>query len=174
MEKKLFFSLLRRFLRSKDVCQNKTQGCLTNNIDFCLTLGISLRVFFVVLVLACFFPSLSAFFSNKNHFFYFALIIFLFIYWLFVCTDPVSFFSDKTDVDSTHSSSCISHHGSVYHVESAKIKGELHHVKKSENLVIPPDALYGHQHPNNHPQTSYISYEAVFNDSKVSNFDPFR
>jgi hypothetical protein len=78
------------------------------------------------------------------------------------------FFSDKTDVDSTHSSSCISHHGSVYHVENGKGKGDLHHIKKSENLVIPPDALYGHQHPHNHPQTSYISYEAVFNDSKVS------
>lgn len=84
MEKKLFFSLLRRFLRSKDVCQNKTQCCLTNNIDFCLTLGISLRVFFVVLVLACFFPSLSAFFFKQKSFFLFCLDYF-FIYLLVIC-----------------------------------------------------------------------------------------
>lgn len=79
--------------------------------------------------------------------------------------------SDKTDVDSTHSSSCLSHHGSVYTGDVIKNNGELP-TKKIENLVIPPDALYGQQQQlqqqqQHHQPSSYISYEAVFNDSKV-------
>jgi hypothetical protein len=69
-------------------------------------------------------------------------------------------------VDSTHSSSCLSHHGSVYTGEHVKNNGELP-TKKIENLVIPPDALYGQQQQHQHQPSSYISYEAVFNDSKV-------
>lgn len=57
-------------------------------------------------------------------------------------------FSDKTDLESTHSSNMSGLH---------------------EKQVIPPDALYASNEKmlmkNN---TGYISYEAVFNDSKVS------
>ncbi len=85
--------------------------------------------------------------------------------------------SDKTDVDSTHSSSCLSHHGSVYTGDHVKNGSDLS-TKKIEHLVIPPDALYGQQQQLQQQQqqqqqyhhqqpSSYISYEAVFNDSKV-------
>ena len=54
----------------------------------------------------------------------------------------VRFNSDKTDLESTHSSNASS---------------------GIDKQVIPPDALYSMK--NN---AGYISYEAVFNDSKVS------
>ena len=57
----------------------------------------------------------------------------------------VRFNSDKTDLESTHSSNASSG------------------IDKSHQ-VIPPDALYSMKNSN----AGYISYEAVFNDSKVS------
>ena len=110
-----------------------------------------------------------SFLFYKNSVFKFLFIFFLFPP-LFVASK-----SDKTDVDSTHSSSCLSHHGSVYTGEHIiKNTGELP-TKKVENLVIPPDALYGQQQQQqqqHHQPSSYISYEAVFNDSKVNFCEP--
>ena len=56
----------------------------------------------------------------------------------------VRFNSDKTDLESTHSSNASS--------------------GIDKHQVIPPDALYSMKNSN----AGYISYEAVFNDSKVS------
>jgi hypothetical protein len=55
----------------------------------------------------------------------------------------------------------------VYTGDQVKINGGELPTKKIENLVIPPDALYGQQQQHHHQPSSYISYEAVFNDSKV-------
>jgi hypothetical protein len=52
-------------------------------------------------------------------------------------------------MESTHSSSLSGHHG--------------------ERQIIPPDALYNStEKMMNMKNAGYISYEAVFNDSKVS------
>ena len=65
------------------------------------------------------------------------------------------FTSDKTDMESTHSA------------HSSNMSGGHHH-HSLEKQVIPPDALYASNEKimmkNNQ---GYISYEAVFNDSKV-------
>ena len=67
------------------------------------------------------------------------LFIMLLIIYVFV-----RFNSDKTDLESTHSSNASS--------------------GIDKHQVIPPDALYSMKNSN----AGYISYEAVFNDSKVS------
>ena len=64
---------------------------------------------------------------------------------LFMFLFLVRFNSDKTDLESTHSSNASSG------------------IDKSHQ-VIPPDALYSMKNSN----AGYISYEAMFNDSKVS------
>lgn len=65
--------------------------------------------------------------------------------------------SDKTDMESTHSA------------HSSNMSGGHHH-HSLEKQVIPPDALYASNEKimmkNNQ---GYISYEAVFNDSKLLN-----
>ena len=58
------------------------------------------------------------------------------------------FISDKTDLESTHSSNMSG---------------------LPEKQIIPPDALYSsNEKIMNMRNSGYISYEAVFNDSKVS------
>ena len=75
----------------------------------------------------------------------------------FVSFAPFSFFcpfiSDKTDLESTHSSN---------------MSGHIHH-NSLEKQVIPPDALYSCSNEKimKNSNAGYISYEAVFNDSKV-------
>jgi len=63
--------------------------------------------------------------------------------------------SDKTDLESTHSSN---------------MSGHIHHNSLSEKQVIPPDALYSCSNEKimKNSNAGYISYEAVFNDSKES------
>ena len=85
--------------------------------------------------------------------FFFVLLLLFFRY---ICFDGTilffrPFISDKTDLESTHSSN---------------MSGLV-----PEKQIIPPDALYcSNEKMMNIKNSSagYISYEAVFNDSKVS------
>ena len=78
------------------------------------------------------------------------LACFCFICTFFFCP----FTSDKTDLESTHSSNMSS--------------GQHTH-NSLEKQVIPPDALYSsNEKIVKNSNAGYISYEAVFNDSKVS------
>ena len=92
-------------------------------------------------------------------FFFVSFVIFIYFY---------SFFrrcSEKTDLESTHSSNV-----SGYHQEVEKQYSIQH------QSVIPPDALYTTnekivmtQNPSPHPYNNHqqFAYEADFNDSKV-------
>ena len=77
----------------------------------------------------------------------------------------MSLFSEKTDLESTHSSNV-----SGYQVSAEKQYNIQH------QSVIPPDALYTTnekivmtQNPSPHPYNNQqFAYEADFNDSKVN------